>query len=534
MLTLRPAGVHVLIVSIWIASSAAAAEPAAADQALGRELFARTWAAGDPRCHGGDGLGPVYNATSCLACHNQGGPGGAGPADANVNLVTPAPIAVDSPIVDGNLPGIRIGQGDGMSVGRGASSGLVIGGSQPDRNALVRRHPSFRDGRTVVLHHFSVEPKYAAWWTEFLGYDPVAEQADRARFDALARNLKRATTKLGATFLPGQLMLTQRNPTPLFGLGLIDALPDSALAAAARRQPPAIRGRTGRAADGKVGRFGWKAQVATLREFVLQTCAGELGLEVPGHHQGRSPLDPDATAKGLDMTPEECDALTSYVRGLPAPSALDPQSSPDVAAGRRLFSSVGCTGCHTSTLGGIAGIYSDLLLHDLGRLLDDSGAYYDPTAPDDADAAQGTEWRTPPLWGFRDSAPYLHDGRADTLTDAVRFHRGQAEDSARRFFKLPTSGRRQVEEFLNSLIAPSGRAAPGILSAAEAEARHAQPARGVNEPPPSDALFHTARNLERLGKTRKALELYRRIVRDSPESEAGQNAFERIKALGAE
>ena len=69
-------------------AAVAADPPARAGRSLGRELFARTWLPDDPRCHGGDGLGPVYNATSCLDCHNQGGPGGGGPADRNVELAT--------------------------------------------------------------------------------------------------------------------------------------------------------------------------------------------------------------------------------------------------------------------------------------------------------------------------------------------------------------------------------------------------------------------------------------------------------------
>ena len=96
---------------------------------------------------------------------------------------------------------------------------------------------------------------------------------------------------------------------------------------AARRDPGCVS----RMEDGRIGRFGWKAQIATLGEFVLSACANELGLEVPGHHQHPSPFEPDASAKSLDLTQCECNALVSYVRDLPAPIPSTPPAPPDRA-----------------------------------------------------------------------------------------------------------------------------------------------------------------------------------------------------------
>jgi CxxC motif-containing protein (DUF1111 family) len=263
-----------------------------------------------------------------------------------------------------------------------------------------------------------------------------------------------------------------RNPPPLFGAGLIDALPDAALEEAAERQPRRIRGRVHRMTDGRIGRFGWKAQVPTLQEFVLTACANELGLEVPGHHQAASPLDPDATAERLDLTQDECDALAAYVRSLQPPGVHDPsgpRGSADIPKGLGLFRSIGCADCHTPSLGAIRGIYSDLLLHDLGAELSDPGDYYDSDEPGSLGAPKNSEWRTPPLWGFRDSGPYLHDGRARTLEEAVALHGGQGEDSARRFHALSAVGRAQVEAFLTALVSPAAADSPGLPSAPEAE-----------------------------------------------------------------
>jgi hypothetical protein len=97
------------------------------------------------------------------------------------------------------------------------------------------------------------------------------------------------------------LSLSTRNAPPLYGVGLIDALPEATFENAALQHPVQIRGRVHRLKNGQIGRFGWKAQVATLDDFILTACANELGLKVPAHHQAASLLKPDAGARALDM-----------------------------------------------------------------------------------------------------------------------------------------------------------------------------------------------------------------------------------------
>ena len=222
---------------------------------------------------------------------------------------------------------------------------------------------------------------------------------------------------------------------------------------------PEIKGRINRLKDGKLGRFGWKAETPDLREFVLSACANELGLEVPGHHQAASPLDPDATAKGLDLTQQDCDALVAYVRDLLAPTDRAGNTSREstaISEGRAMFDSAGCATCHRPVLGKVDGIFSDLLVHNMGQELSDSGSYYGETDPDSsAPGVKQQEWRTPPLWGFRDSGPYLHDGRAKTLEEAVALHGGQAKQSAKRFFRFVPDERLKVQAFLRSLPPPA-------------------------------------------------------------------------------
>ena len=128
--------------------------------------------------------------------------------------------------------------------------------------------------------------------------------------------------------------------------------------------------------------------------------------------------------------------------------------------GRALFSQVGCDTCHTPTLGDVQGVYSDLLLHDMGPFLSDEAFGYGmvpstaEVPAEDAMASQ-QEWRTPPLWGLRDSAPYLHDGRSETIAGAISQHGGEAEASRTAWVSLSSTEQAQLLAFLSGLKAPA-------------------------------------------------------------------------------
>jgi CxxC motif-containing protein (DUF1111 family) len=185
------------------------------------------------------------------------------------------------------------------------------------------------------------------------------------------------------------------------------------------------------------------------------------------------------------MTEKECTELVSFVTDLPKPNETVPREGKSrayLAEGRKLFDWVGCAACHTPELGEVNGLYSDLLLHDMGPQLSDAGAYgaalnatedeelkqplpalvvadlkAKPLKPADEAKLIGAlrqEWRTPPLWGLRDSAPYLHDGRAATIEQAIALHDGEAQRSTRQFFKLSAEEKLQLTSFLRSLVAP--------------------------------------------------------------------------------
>ena len=429
---------------------------------LGRELFEHKWVPNDPLSPRGDGLGPMYNADSCVACHYLGAPGGAGSLEHNVELLSrEVPKASSSPRKKSVMQ---------------SNAGKV--------------HPAFSalaDGASsVLLHRFSTEARYERWRLLVLGFKPPAQLPSGNAPIVLRANQEKHGSRPPVANLPQQhgvsLRLSQRNTPALFGAGLVDSISDDMLLKLARRQAerhPDIAGRVARTADRKVGRFGWRGQVATLSDFVLTASAMELGLQSAGHMQAVDPLKQERRMGGIDLTREQCDALVAFVAELPAPrqlQAADQQQANSLAHGEELFESTGCAKCHVRDVGSAQGIYSDLLLHDMGPALEDplpsfpehsivhrtvvtsSSAYGGVRAmeilvdvPPETLASFRREWRTPPLWGVRESAPYLHDGRARTLTDAIAAHGGQAESSVKRFKALDFLERSHLLDYVNSL-----------------------------------------------------------------------------------
>lgn len=502
-------------------------------QVPGRKLFMREWTPNTARSPGeGDGLGPQFNESSCVGCHNQGGPGGAGPSAKNVQLISAfraepitrteslqhaAPASVPSSSPFGSSSQVKPSEapapvddlfGDSPQPAKATPPALANASApeiQDERELLAAIHPGFRQANSIVFHRFSTGPGYAEFRRKFghsfhdqsgmgmpgmLGMSGMVGMSDRFGADQhevlreprLQTFLRTQASRIG-NFI---LIASQRNTSALFGSGQIDAIPDSVLVAASQKKYNGwsqITGRVAKLKDGRIGRFGWKAQKASLRDFVFTACAVELGLHVPGEAQAGMPQFPAYEPRGFDLNELQCNALVAFVAKLPAPQVRTLADKSDLKffkAGRERFDSIGCSVCHTPHLGPVANIYSDLLLHDMGQELSDSGVYGGSAlrATDDDEAngpvplfntadrnrrpidemkligATRSEWRTPPLWGVRDSAPYMHDGRADTLEQAIALHGGEGSESAQKFFALTEPERLQVTLFLRSLIAP--------------------------------------------------------------------------------
>jgi len=451
--------------------------PLPSDPALGRALFLHAWLPHDSRSPNGDGLGPMFNARSCVACHSKGGVGGAGERTSNVSVIS-ATISKTTAL--------------SANVCNPLVSTVLDNSATPAEAAEA--HPALLQSSSTVLHKFAVREGYDAWRTARLDNSVVEvtsvcrgsqSRSRNSKADLFARdgNVEDAFAELRAArtqivgIIPENRRTPRRpttvielNPPSLFGLGLIDAIPDRVLEAAAKKRPgkfASVQGRLSVLSDGRIGRFGWKAQTATLYDFAMQACATEIGLEVPGHSQSPDPREPQRIASGLDLAAYECDSLVAFVRSLPTPEP--PASHENTAAitkGRRLFVTTGCADCHRPDLGKVKGLYSDLLLHDMGSL-GRSGGYASVvrqfTVGADKSARKGnrptvetvsSEWRTPPLWGCADSAPYFHDGSAPTLRRAIALHDGEASASGNEFEKLPKASQDTLIEFLGTLRAP--------------------------------------------------------------------------------
>ena len=250
------------------------------------------------------------------------------------------------------------------------------------------------------------------------------------------------------TGIPPQANLTSlRSAMTLRGTALIDNVLVSQLLAAASDPniPAGVRGRVNLLPDGRIGRFGWKAQTATLVEFMGEAFRDEIGVT--------NPLAPDDLVNGCgaNIMKPEMDAvpLTALVAFLntidpPAPAAAC-TASPGAAA----FAAAGCVNCHrpSYTVPGsnnvlTARLYSDLLLHDMGPGLADGFQQ---------GSASGNEFRTAPLWRVSDRVHFLHDGRATTILDAILLHGGQASDAVGAFNALSAADRQALLAFLNCI-----------------------------------------------------------------------------------
>lgn len=260
-------------------------------------------------------------------------------------------------------------------------------------------------------------------------------------------------------------IVARRRTTPLFGLGLVDAIPDAVLIALAQHEQaanPLTAGRISVVTDpqsgqNRVGRFGWKAQQPTAFAFAGDAYENEMGVTTPTFPNENCPQGNCDLLKANPATSQPNDADDSSVQRLadfltflaPAPTL---PLGPSERAGQSLFANVGCMDCHMPTFqtgpSPVAALrnatlnpYSDFLLHDMGSLGD--GIVQNTAGP--------REMKTAPLWGLRFQPSFLHDGRARTPEAAILAHDGQGRFARANYAALRPAQRAQLLAFLNSL-----------------------------------------------------------------------------------
>jgi CxxC motif-containing protein (DUF1111 family) len=253
---------------------------------------------------------------------------------------------------------------------------------------------------------------------------------------------------------PEATIVSIRLTTPLFGAGLMEAIPDSTILgnrSNGGRANFVLNPDTGAT---ELGRFGWKAQVATLHQFAGDAYLNEMGITNPTFRQENRPQG-ETIPPGCDPVPDPEDdgsgvtAFTNFMRFL-APAPRGPITA-QVQRGEQVFSQIGCASCHVPTMmtgpnpvaalsNKPVNLFSDLLLHDIGTA---DGI--------EQGLAKGNDFRTAPLWGLSRRNRFLHDGRSNNIEDAILRHDAEAQNARNGFVGLPQSDHDALLAFLDSL-----------------------------------------------------------------------------------
>lgn len=364
-------------------------------------------------------LGPAYNHTGCLGCHGADGRG--------LSEITRGPVPFGSQAL------VRVSLGSGTP-------------DVPGGNVSV---PGF--GQQLQDHTTNGLPEVfvtLTWRPGQVVYGDGELQEMRSPFIEVER--------AGGEPMPSGIEYSYRQAPGVFGLGLLDAISDDTLRSLEDPDDANGDGISGRvnmvwssiAGRTQIGRFGHKANVATLEEQAAAAFVNDIGLT------NKLFPDPDGMR---DVNDDQLVQTTFFVGTLAVPAAA-PRSAA-AQRGRALFDEFRCSGCHIPTLetgdsdlpmvaNQVIHPYTDLLLHDVGDGLTDARTDY---------LAAGVEWRTPPLWGIGlvqvvlPAATFLHDGRARTLAEAILWHGGEAMPSSEAFRLATKTDRDALISFLETL-----------------------------------------------------------------------------------
>lgn len=417
------------------------------DFKLGNALFTKLWVSSPSSTQASDGLGPLFNARSCQSCHVKDGRGHPPEGDRDAtSMFLRLARAPATPEERGKLDRLEVMSLPDPVYGGQLQDQAVPGLSAEGRMVITyeERPATLAGGETVMLR----KPTYSV---ADLAYGP----------------LDPTTT------------LSPRIANPMIGLGLIEAIAAEDILALADPDDldgdgisgKAARARDHRTGEIKLGRFGWKAQNASVRDQSSSAFAGDIGISTPDDPRSFGDCTPQQTAclagatgvqarLGDTEAPDPVlDLVTFYAKNLAPPARRDVDDA-EVLRGKKLFYDSGCNACHTpkfvtsrkadnkAQAFQLIWPYSDFLLHDMGEDLADGQAVGDAT---------GAEWRTPPLWGIgltktvNGHTFFLHDGRARSLTEAILWHGGEAQAARDAFAAANPEDRKALITFLESL-----------------------------------------------------------------------------------
>lgn len=398
---------------------------------VGKSFFNENWIVAPASPVARDGLGPLFNARSCSSCHLHDGRSAPPPPGVPMTAMLLRLSVPGTGEHGGVRPEPTYGgqfQGNAIPAARAEGDALVFYDELPGR---------FADGTAYSLRR----PRYVL---TNLNYGPLAADT----------------------------LISPRIAPIMAGVGLLEAIPEAVLRALADpgdRDGDGIRGRLNMVWDARagrlaVGRFGWKAEQATVFQQTATAFNEDIGIPstlLPTENSSPAQRIPADLASG--GSPEISDSILAnvvlYARLLAVPARRG-ADRPEVRRGEQLFTELACAKCHVPelTTGAVPDLpelsrqriqpYTDLLLHDMGDELSDQRPSF---------AARGNDWRTPPLWGIgltekvNGHENFLHDGRARGLAEAILWHGGEAAPGRDRFRALPAADRAALLAFLNSL-----------------------------------------------------------------------------------
>nr|WP_225784416.1 di-heme oxidoredictase family protein [Xenophilus sp. Marseille-Q4582] len=413
---------------------------------IGNSFFRRNWVQAPASTQARDGLGPHFIARSCGGCHVQDGRGA--PPDFSKGLSDP-PVAL---LMRLSVPGAGLHGGPKPDPVYGDQfQNFAVRQVQPEGEIDIRHQTvrgAFADGTPYEL----LQPIYRL---RKLNYGPTA---------------------------PG-LMISPRIAPQVIGMGLLELIPESEILRNAQVQAATlgpVKGQVNRVWDQpsqqmRIGRFGWKANVATIAHQTAAAFQGDIGItsrlfpDQPCSARQKDCLAAPAghDGQGVEIDDETLSQVTFYQATL-APPARRGARDAQVLQGQKLFAQAQCAACHRPSyttadtlfppltervtspalLKQTIHPYTDLLLHDMGEGLADGRPDFE---------ASGRQWRTPPLWGIgliedvNGHQRLLHDGRARGVMEAILWHDGEARESREAVRRMSADERAALVRFINSL-----------------------------------------------------------------------------------
>lgn len=400
--------------------------------ATGNAFFNQSWTVAPSSTTSRDGLGPLFNANSCSACHFKDGRGR-------------PPLSDDE-----------------------GFTSLLLRLSVPGGDAL--REPAPDPNYGGQLQPFGI-PGVPPEGSPHVEYSRVTgEYADGEPYELLDPSYEIRDLAHGP--LASDIQISPRVAPAMLGLGLLEAIGEERLLELADPEDAdgdGISGRVNRVWDmtagtDAVGRFGWKAEQPSVRQQVAGAFLGDMGITsslFPAQDCTSAQVECQGALDGgaPELSDELLDRVERYSQLLAIPARLD-YADPAVLRGKAHFKAAGCDGCHTPShrtqvdaeleevQDQLIWPYTDLLLHDMGDALSDERPSF---------AAQGNEWRTPPLWGLghyrtvNGHERLLHDGRARGVAEAILWHGGEGAAARDAFVELDAEARAELVAFVESL-----------------------------------------------------------------------------------